>query len=506
MDFYEKGFLLAPAATHTVLSYHSAVQAQNAYQRAEPIFVKALEQYPLNKRLIYLLIDIFLQQSKFDKAMQAIEGAIVTFGIEDGILDAALKIRDRLGPLEIDANASKQGCVSLCMITKNEEKYLAKCLASAKAVVDEIIVVDTGSSDRTRDVAAVFGAKVDDFKWIDDFSKARNFSISKACGDWILILDADEVVSSRDCENFREIISTQTTAAIAFSIVTRNYSMQANTIGWVANDGQYPSEEAGAGWIPSQKVRLFKNDPRIQFEYPVHEIVDPCLKRLGIPIRKCDPVIHHYGKLNAVPKSRKSQNYYNIGIKKLDELGDNLVALRELAIQAGHLEKHNGAIELWQRYLKFKPDDPEAYVNMGTACFNLGKYDQAAISAQKAMALAPDLKEAHFNYAISELHLGNARKTIAVLQSILEQHPRYPAAQFMLAAAYCCDGQKNKALAEFEKIRRTAVGPVLAVTFYDLARRLKKANQIDYAISLLETADDCNIESKDIKKLLSECR
>ena len=83
MDFYEKGFLRAPAATHTVLSYHSAVQAQNAYQRAEPIFVKALEQYPLNKRLIYLLIDIFLQQSKFDKAMQAIEGAIVTFGIDD---------------------------------------------------------------------------------------------------------------------------------------------------------------------------------------------------------------------------------------------------------------------------------------------------------------------------------------------------------------------------------------------------------------------------------------
>jgi tetratricopeptide (TPR) repeat protein len=210
--------------------------------------------------------------------------------------------------------------------------------------------------------------------------------------------------------------------------------------------------------------------------------------------------------LNEALKSRKSENYYTIGIKKLDELGDNLVALRELAIQAGHLEKHDGAIELWQRCLKLKPDDPEAHVNIGTACFNLGKYEQAAISAQKAMALAPDLKEAHFNYAISELHLGNARKTIAVLQSILEQHPRYPAAQFMLAAAYCCDGQNTKALAEFEKIRRTAVGPVLAVTFGDLAKRLSGANQQTYAVSLLETAVSGNMANDTLTRLLDNLR
>jgi tetratricopeptide (TPR) repeat protein len=506
MDFYEKGFLLTPAATHSVLSYHSAVQAQNAYHRAEPIFKKALEQYPLNKRLIYLLIDIFLQQSKFDMAMQTIERAIVTFGIEDGILEAALNVRDRLGPLEIDANANQKGLVSLCMITKNEEKHLSKCLWSTKPIVDELIVIDTDSTDLTKDIAKAFGAQVFDFKWVDDFSKARNFSIAKASGNWIFILDADEVISSLDYERFKMIVNNGTRRPSAYSIVTRNYTMQANTIGWVANDGNYSEEEAGAGWFPSQKVRLFKNDPRIRFEYPVHEMVDPALQRLGIPIEKFSIPVHHYGKINQGVSGRKTENYFAIGRKKLDEMGGNIVAIRELAIQAGHLEKHEAAIELWQRFIEHQPDEAEAYVNMGTACFNLGKYDQAAISAQKAMALAPDMKEAHFNYAISELHRGNARDAIAVLESILKQYPRYPAAKFMLAAAYCCDGQKHKALAEFEKIRRTDVGPVLAVTFCDLAKRLSGANQQAYAVVLLETAVSSNMANDRLTRLLNQLR
>jgi tetratricopeptide (TPR) repeat protein len=95
---------------------------------------------------------------------------------------------------------------------------------------------------------------------------------------------------------------------------------------------------------------------------------------------------------------------------------------------------------------------------------------------------------------------------LPVLEKILEQHPRYQSAEFMLAAAYGCAGRQKRALAGFEKICQTSVGPVLAVTFYDLARRLKNANQIDYALSLLEIAADCSIESEDINKLWSECR
>ena len=82
--------------------------------------------------------------------------------------------------------------ISLCMIVKDEEQHLENCLNSIKELADEIIIVDTGSKDKTKEIAGKFTNKVYDFKWNDDFSEARNFSLSKATKDWILVLDADE--------------------------------------------------------------------------------------------------------------------------------------------------------------------------------------------------------------------------------------------------------------------------------------------------------------------------
>lgn len=90
--------------------------------------------------------------------------------------------------------------ISLCMIVKNEEKVLARCLDSIKNAVDEIIIADTGSSDSTKEIARKYTDKVFDFEWIDDFSKARNFSFSKAEMDYILWLDADDIISKENCD------------------------------------------------------------------------------------------------------------------------------------------------------------------------------------------------------------------------------------------------------------------------------------------------------------------
>ena len=84
--------------------------------------------------------------------------------------------------------------ISLCMIVKNEEKVLGRCLVSAKDIADEIIIVDTGSTDRTKEIARRYGAKIFDQKWQDDFSLARNFSFSKATMDYCMWLDADDVI------------------------------------------------------------------------------------------------------------------------------------------------------------------------------------------------------------------------------------------------------------------------------------------------------------------------
>lgn len=94
--------------------------------------------------------------------------------------------------------------LTLCMIVKNEEETLYKCLNSAKELLDEIIIVDTGSKDKTKEIASQYTDRIFDFKWCNDFSKARNFSISKASNDWILVLDADEVIEDLNKKSILE--------------------------------------------------------------------------------------------------------------------------------------------------------------------------------------------------------------------------------------------------------------------------------------------------------------
>lgn len=97
--------------------------------------------------------------------------------------------------------------ISLCMIVKNEAENLSSCLSSAATFVNEIVIVDTGSIDNTKEIAKKFTDKIYDFKWCDDFSKARNFSIENASNDWILILDADEVIKKFDGKRIFEFIN-----------------------------------------------------------------------------------------------------------------------------------------------------------------------------------------------------------------------------------------------------------------------------------------------------------
>ncbi|AOR24015.1 glycosyltransferase [Clostridium taeniosporum] len=102
----------------------------------------------------------------------------------------------------------KKITLSLCMIVKDEEKTLERCLNSVKSFIDEIIIVDTGSKDSTKDIAKKFNAKIYDFKWVNDFSKARNFSFSKATSDYILWLDGDDFIDQKNIKIIENLLSS----------------------------------------------------------------------------------------------------------------------------------------------------------------------------------------------------------------------------------------------------------------------------------------------------------
>ena len=182
------------------------------------------------------------------------------------------------------------------MITKNEEKFLEKALNSVKDVVDEIIIVDTGSKDKTVEIAKKFTDNVF-FKVFDsNFSSLRNYSISKATKDWILILDADEKISRKDLNKIRELI--QNNENLGYAFIQRTYFNKPLTRQWnFAQNDPYEESRHYPGWIYRGITRLFQNNKGIKFVYPVHETVVESIKELNGKISNSRIPIHHYGLL-----------------------------------------------------------------------------------------------------------------------------------------------------------------------------------------------------------------
>ena len=147
--------------------------------------------------------------------------------------------------------------ISLCMIVKNEERVLARCLDSVADLMDEIIIVDTGSTDSTKEIAARYTDKIYDFSWIDDFSAARNFAFSNASMEYIYSADADEVLSDENREKYRVL---KQTLLPEVELVQMKYTNQLK-FGSVYNfDEEY-------------RPKLFKRRREFVWEGAIHETV-----------------------------------------------------------------------------------------------------------------------------------------------------------------------------------------------------------------------------------------
>jgi len=477
LDNLEQGIVLAPEVAAGATAYHAAISHLQAYSQATPVFSEAVAACRSSRQLRYLLIDVLLKAGRQEDAMAVIEWALADFGFQEGLLSAALAVREQLGPCRAETSGPS---LSFCLIVRDEEADLPRCLQSIKPVADEIIVVDTGSQDRTRDIARVFGARVFDFEWIDDFAAAKNFATQQAEAQWIFSLDADEVLSARDHKALRDVIRGAESIPAAYAITTRNYLKVMDVVGWQPNDGCYP-EEAGLGWIPSEKVRLFPNDRRVRFTYPVHEMVEPSLAAAGIPVLTCDIPVHHYGKLDYDRCRAKGKAYFKIGMRKLEAMQTSPTGIRELAIQAQTLGDNAEAVRLWEHLLMLESEQAPTYVNLASAYLELGRYDRAQAMAKKAGALDPELKESHFNLALSKVYAGDARAAAKILNTLLRREPDYPAAVFVLAAAQACAGEKTKALEQMKRLQCSDLAPGLPEALHSLAARLEKAGRIDYA-------------------------
>ena len=165
--------------------------------------------------------------------------------------------------------------VTAALIVRDEAEYIADCLSSLAGHVDEIILVDTGSRDRTIEIAGRFPVKLYHFSWCNDFSAARNFSLQQATGDWILFIDADERLEIPSRDEYVRLLSER------------------GKVGWILK--LHPR----VGWTAYSELRLIRNDPRLRFEGVIHENIWPALDAVasaeGLDVGMCDLRLHHVG-------------------------------------------------------------------------------------------------------------------------------------------------------------------------------------------------------------------
>lgn len=304
----------------------------------------------------------------------------------------------------------KRSTLSLCMIVKNEEQYLSDCLASATPFVDEIIVIDTGSTDRTVDIAKAAGARLFHEEWRDDFAAARNRSLCHATGDWILVLDADERLSGDGGRIMRDRIEVPGVAAYLVRLQCPTHGGSA--LGTMS-----------LKWLP----RLFRNGVGARYEGIVHECLLPSLRGKG-KIVHSEITLEHLGYLQSDEVMR-------------------VKAMRNLHLLEGQAAR--------------TPDDSLTWIQLAETYLTLSRHDQAIASYQKALTLLTHERD-HGQRTISNataavayqqlgaLHLlrGGCDEAIVVLRQAIDLWPA-------LASAYLYLGQAHENKGELENARES---------------------------------------------------
>ena len=352
--------------------------------------------------------------------------------------------------------------LSLCMIVRDEEEMLPRCLAAAAPAVDEIIIVDTGSTDRTIEIARSFGATVIEREWTGSFSDARNVSFDAATCDWMMYLDADEVLVADDVAKLRAL--TSRTWREAFYLVETNFTGD-------ADDGTAVTHNA---------LRVFRNRPEYRFEGRLHEQIAQKLPGYALERLELSSVrLEHYGYLGAVRDSKEKSRrnidlllaqqaesaptpflHYNLG-SEYAAAGDAPAALSEfrrawaLVLQerdvvhefapslmvrlvkalrcCGHAEE---ALEQAADGLQRFPGFTDLVFEQASACATLRRLPEARAHFQQCIEMgdSPARYTAMLGcgtylprIALAELHLnqGEPAPALALLEWCIDRHPGF---------------------------------------------------------------------------------
>lgn len=269
---------------------------------------------------------------------------------------------------------------------------MAECLEHLKPLDPELIVIDTGSNDSTRDISRSAGAKVFESSWEEDFSKPRNLSLQFATRPWILCLDPDERIAPSQFDLLKSMIR-ENVSVKAYALYTRNY-VRERTFGTVYPcDGKY-SEEAGYPFFfLSSKIRLFRNHLGIQFKGVVHETVTESVVRVCRPgdFQDSELLIHHYGCDSKVREQKNKKDLYR---------------------------------RLTERKIMLEPENPEAFIEFGRECLASFESERAIRAFRRAVDLDPDSPYYLLELVRAHWRINQRQETRVLIEKGLQLEPQ----------------------------------------------------------------------------------
>lgn len=293
------------------------------------------------------------------------------------------------------------------MIARDNEATIRRCLESIRPWVDEMIVVDTGSSDTTPKIAEECGASVSFFPWCDDFSAARNVSFEKASGEWLFWMDTDDYIPPHCGRLLRDIAEGPHAPDIL------GYGVQVHCPGDVEGDLTIVDH-----------VKLVRNHPAIRFEFRIHEQLLPSIRRLGGDVARSNVYVVHEGS-RPTPEMRahKRERDLRILAKEVEDRPNHPFALFNLGMTHSDLGNHELACQFLERCLAVSDINesqvPKAIALLVGSLAALGRFDQAARACEQGIDTFNDDIELWFRYAIVLNDLDRVDEAISAYQRVI---------------------------------------------------------------------------------------
>ena len=345
-------------------------------------YESALESDPGSFQAMNNLGTAYLRAERLDDALDMYTRANAIAPNIPTIQENIRRVNQRMAK----ESTSNGGRLTLCMIAGNEEERLGKCLESVQGLVDEIVVVDTGSTDRTVEIAESFGAKLGSFPWNDNFSDARNESLKLATGDWIMWLDPDDLLPQDMHGKIREAMRAGLGKKKAYF--------------WILDDQGYEP-------VTCLQLRLFPNLPGVEFRQPIHEQLAPSLIELGVSCEPTEIRVVHTGYTTPEVVREKQERYLGIMESWLADHPDDYI-VRSHAAQTQYI--HGRLDEAIANYHQIIEDsachsdhnliiETTARLFLGRCYIRTEQYEDALENLQRAYELDDQ-------YALTLLTLG----------------------------------------------------------------------------------------------------